>query len=369
MKDKKIAIVADWLTTYGGAEKVVKSLHDIFPKAPIYTSQYCDKEIDWFNDCDIRTGWMNLFPAKLRKVLSVFRAIYFTNLDLSEYDVIISVTTAESKGVKTTSNQLHISYLQGPPTQYLWGMYDKYIENPGFGKLNSIVRFFFRLLIKPLRKLDYKYAQRPDFLLANSTYSAEEIKKYYHRESEVIFPPVEIDKFKLNKDKCDYFISTARQVNWKRLDLAIRACIATGEKFVLIGGGAEHGKLIELANKNQNIEFKPVIKSPAELSKIVSQAKGFIFPSLEPFGIAPIEALATGTPVLAFKKGGALDYIKSGENGLFFDEQSEESLILGIKEFNKIKFDANKVSLSARRFSEIEFKKRMAKIIDEKVSH
>jgi len=367
--DKKVAIVADWLTTYGGAEKVVKSLHDIFPKAPIYTSQYNEKEIDWFRDCDVRTGWMNLFPARLRKILTVFRAVYFTNLDLSDYDVIISVTTAESKGIKTTDEQLHISYLQGPPTQYLWGMHDKYIENPGFGKLNFIVRFFFKLLTKPLRKMDYKYAQRPDFLLANSTYSAEEIKKYYHRESEVAFPPVEIDKFKLNEAKGDYFVSTSRQVNWKRLDLAVRACIMTGDRLVLVGGGAEHGKLVELAKKNQNIEFKPTIRDSAELSKIVSRAKGFIFPSLEPFGIAPIEALATGTPVLAFKKGGALDYIKSGENGVFFEQQSEESLISGIKKFNKTKFDAKKVSLSARRFSEVEFKKRMIELINEKISN
>lgn len=367
MKDKKVAIVTDWLTTYGGAEKVVKTIHDIYPEAPIYTSQYSDKEVDWFKDCDIRTGWMNIFPAKLRKILPVLRAIYFSNLDLSEYDVIISVVTAESKGVKTTADQLHISYLQGPPTQYFWGMYDKYVDNPGFGKLNFIIRFFFKLLVRPLRRLDYKYAQRPDFLLAISTYSAQEIKKYYNRDAEVIFPPVETAKFKLNKAKEDFFISTSRQINWKRLDLAVRACAATNQKLVLVGGGAEHGQLVNLAKGNKNIEFRSIIKDPSQLSKIVGRAKGFIFPSLEPFGLAPIEALATGTPVLALQKGGALDYIRDGENGVFFGEQDVDSLVAGIKKFNKTKFDAVKVSTSAGRFSEAEFKKKIIKSINEKV--
>lgn len=366
LKGKKVAIVVDWLTTYGGMEKVVKTIHDIFPDAPIYTSQYSDKEIDWFKGCDVRTGWMNIFPARLRKILSVPRTFYFSNLDLSEYDIVISVVTAESKGVKTAASQLHVSYLQGPPTQYFWGMYDKYVENPGFGRLNFIVRFFFKLLVRPLRRLDHRYAQRPDFLMANSSYSAKEIKKYYGRDAEVVFPPVEISKFKLKKTKEDFFISTSRQINWKRLDLAIRACAAADEKLVLVGDGAEHGQLVDLAKGHKYIEFRPTIKDPVELAKLVGRAKGFIFPSLEPFGIAPIEALSTGTPVLAYKKGGALDYIHDNENGVFFDEQNEDSLVRGIKKFNKTKFDARKVSGSAAAFSEDKFRENFSRIIRKK---
>ena len=141
LDNKKIAIVADWLTTYGGAEKVVLTVHEMFPDAPIYTSQYSRKNLNWFDDCDVRTGWVNIFPSFLRKILSIPRAIYFSKLNLKEYDVIISISTAESKGIKTSSDQLHISYLQGPPIQYFWGMYDQYVENPGFGRLNFLVRF------------------------------------------------------------------------------------------------------------------------------------------------------------------------------------------------------------------------------------
>ena len=368
LKGKKVVIVADWLTTYGGAEKVVKTVSDILPDAPIYTSQYSEMQIDWFRGRDVRTGWVNIFPASLRKILSIPRAIYFSRLDLSDYDIIISITTAESKGVKTNENQLHISYLQGPPTQYFWGMYDKYVENPGFGVLNPIVRFFFKLLAKPMRKIDYKYAQRPDFLLANSTYSAREIEKYYDRPSEILFPPVDTKKFALNTEKDDFLISTSRQVNWKRLDLAVGAALETGEKLVLVGGGAEHEKLVKLAGGTKNIEFVPLIKDAEELSDLVGRAKAFVFPSLEPFGIAPIEALSAGTPVIAFNQGGSLDYIKDGQNGVFFDSQTVEGVIKGIKKFNKLKLNAEKISATAKKFDETQFKQEFERLLKEKIS-
>ena len=368
LDNKKIAIVADWLTTYGGAEKVVLTVHEMFPDAPIYTSQYSRKNLNWFDDCDVRTGWVNIFPSFLRKILSIPRAIYFSKLNLKEYDVIISISTAESKGIKTGSDQLHISYLQGPPIQYFWGMYDQYVENPGFGRLNFLVRFFFKLLVKPLRKLDYKFAQRPDCLLANSTYSSLEIKKYYNRDSIVVFPPVEVSDFKLNNKKEDFFISTSRQVNWKRLDLAVEAFKKTGDQLILVGGGAEHNKLVKLADGVKNIKFIPMIKSAKELSNLVGRAKAFVFPSLEPFGIAPIEALSTGTPIIAFKQGGALDYIRDGENGVFFEEQTVESLISGINKLKFIELNGRKISATARRFSAINFKNTFKHVIMEKIN-
>ena len=366
LKDKKVVIVADWLTTYGGAEKVVKAVHEIFPEAPIYASQYSKKQINWFEDCDVRTGWVNIFPASLRKILSIPRAIYFSRLNLSDYDIIISIVTAESKGVKTVPNQLHISYLQGPPTQYFWGMYDKYVENPGFGRLNFFVRFFFKLLVRPLRKVDYKYAKRPDFMIANSTYSKNDILKDYGRQSTVVFPPVEIDKFKINPNKEDFLISTSRQVNWKLLDLAVEACKITGNKLVLVGSGAEHEKLVKLAGGSSLIEFVPLIKNANELASLVGRASGFVFPSLEPFGIAPIEALSTGTPIIALKAGGALDYVKEGKNGIFFDDQTVDSLAAGIKKFNKTKFETSIVSDSVKSFSEKNFKRSFENFIKEK---
>ena len=359
LNGKKVAIVTDWLTTYGGAEKVVLTVSEIFPEAPIFTSQYSEKEVDWFLNKQVKTGWLNIFPAKMRKILPVGRVLYFRNLGkkLKDFDVIISICCAESKGLNLSEKQLHISYLQGPPIQYYWGMYDDYVNNPGFGKLSFLVRFFFKILVNPLRKNDFKLAQKPDFLIANSSYSKDEILKYYKRDASVVFPPVEVDKFKLERNKKDYYITTSRQVNWKKLDLAVEAFSKNDKKLVLVGGGAEHQKLVELAGSAKNIEFIPRISDPLELSKIVAEAKGFVFPSLEPFGIAPIEALATGTPVLAFNQGGARDYIKDGENGIFFNKQSSDSILKAVEKFEKTSFDAKKVSESAKKFSKENFKK------------
>ena len=234
LNGKKVAIVTDWLTTYGGAEKVVLTVSEIFPEAPIFTSQYSEKEVDWFSNKQVKTGWLNIFPAKMRKILPVGRVLYFRNLGkkLKDFDVIISVCCAESKGLNLSEKQLHISYLQGPPIQYYWGMYDDYVNNPGFGKLSFLVCFFFKILVNPLRKNDFKLAQKPDFLIANSSYSKDEILKYYKRDASVVFPPVEVDKFKLERNKKDYYITTSRQVNWKKLDLAVEAFSKNGKKLV-----------------------------------------------------------------------------------------------------------------------------------------
>lgn len=367
LKGKKVAIVTDWLTTYGGAEKVVKTLHEIFPEAPILTSQYSKKDIDWFDDCDVRTGWLNIFPAKLRKFLGPLRVVYFSNLKLGEFDVIISSCIAESKGIKTREDQLHISYLQGPPTQYYWGMYDDYVKNPGFGKLNGIVRFFFKLLVKPLRENDYQLSKRPDYIIANSTYSAKEVEAYYHRQAAVVFPPVDVDKFRPSAETSDFYISTSRQVNWKRLDLAVEAFRDLDTKLILVGGGAEHDKLVALAAGSANIEFVPTINDSKELAQLVSKAKAFIFPSLEPFGIAPIEALSAGVPVIAYKKGGVLDYVIENKNGVFFPEQTAELLKKAVLLFEKKRFNKKEVSATAKSFSKDNFKKTIEQFIREKV--
>lgn len=366
----RVAIVCDWLTTYGGAEKVVKSIHELFPDAPIFTSQYSRKQINWFDDCQVHVGWVNIFPARLRKILAVPRALYFNRLHrrLRHYDIIITVCTAESKGIKLYPHQTGICYLQGPPTQYFWGMYDDYVKNPGFGKLNFIVRFFFKLLVGPLRKIDWKFAQRPTVLVANSSYSAAETKKYYNRSARVLFPPVEVDKFTVGSaasSKEEFFITTSRQVNWKRLDIAIKACLLSGKRLVLVGDGAEHGILQQLAGDSPLIRFIPRIDNPEELNALVSQAKGFIFPSIEPFGIAPIEALSAGVPVIALKQGGALDYIHEGKNGTFFDEQTVESLMAAMKRFDGMTFNKQQVSASAKDFSDARFKQDLQRIVDD----
>ena len=355
----KVALVCDWLTNVGGAEKVLLEIHRLFPEAPIYTSKYDPEGIDWFKDADIRTGWLQKFPTKMRRILGPFRQSYFSRLNLAEYDLVISVTGAEAKAVKVP-NGVHISYCH-VPTQYYWQMYDDYVKNPGFGILNPLIRFFFKLLVWPLRRADLKSAQRPDFFVTISEYAKEQIKRYYGRDAVVINPPVEIEDFKVKKkvrdiklengfDMSSAYITTSRQVNWKRIDLAIRAVQMTQRRLVVIGEGPEHKKLVKIAKGSKLVQFLPLMDKN-ELAKYLSKAKGYLFTSLEPFGIAPVEALAAGCPVVAFGKGGATDYVKDGKNGILFKEQNAKSLAEGILRFEKLKFNRAKIAKTADKFS------------------
>ncbi len=411
--DKRVALVCDWLTNVGGAEKVLLELHQMFPEAPIYTSKYDPSGIDWFKDADIRTGkLLQKFPSGLRRILGPLRQRYFSRLDLSEYDLIISVTGAEAKAVKSgkwlfdhgkksaNPKGIHISYCH-VPTQYYWQMYKDYIKNPGFGFFNPIIRLLFRIMIRPLRRADRRAAKRPDYFVTISEYAKEMIFKYYKRDAIVVHPPVEVDIFREFSDGAfrarsrsgpslraerssrlgrdlrqipqntirelsNYYITTSRQVNWKRIDLAVRACLMTQRKLLVIGDGPEHKKLVKMAQGTKLIEFLPTMKRE-ELAKYLAGAKGYLFPSLEPFGIAPVEALASGVPVIAYKKGGALDYIEEGKNGIFFENQTAKSLAEAILKFEKIKFNRKKIEKSVEKFDVKRFDKEMEKFINEKL--
>ena len=377
----KVALVCDWLTNVGGAEKVLLRIHQLYPDAPIFTSKYDPKGIDWFCDADVRTGWLQKFPSKMRRLLGPLRQRYFSHLDLSEYDLIISVTGAEAKAVKSGSrlkkegkknvknpNGIHISYCH-VPTQYYWQMYDEYVKNPGFGILNPFVRFFFKLLVKPMRKADLKAAQTPEYFVTISEYARDAIKQYYGREAKVVHPGVEVEDFKVKtcgKPVEKYYIVTSRQVNWKKLDLAVKACIMSQRHLMVIGEGPEHKKLIKIADGSKLIRFLPLMDKK-KLAKKLSEANGYLFPSLEPFGIAPVEALAAGCPVIAYGVGGARDYVENEKNGVLFEPQTAAALAEAILKFEKMKFDRKKVVDSAEKFAVGRFDKELTKFIEEKV--
>lgn len=379
----KVAIVCDWLTNIGGAEKVLLAVHKLYPKAPIYTSKYSKKGIDWFDKADVRTGWLQVFPVCFRRLLGPLRQSYFSHLDLSEYDVIISVTGAEAKAVKSgkwlhthgkraaNPNGIHISFCH-VPTQYYWQMYDDYVKNPGFGILNPLVRFFFKLFVKPMRKADFKAAQRPDYYITISDYAKELISKYYKRDSVVIHPPVEVNEFSATRKNTrakssvvPYYITTSRQVNWKRIDLAVKACLDLKRKLMVVGEGPEHARLVKLAGESDLIEFVPLVDK-TRLAELLAGAEGYLFPSMEPFGIAPVEALAAGCPVIAFGDGGARDYVREGENGLFFGKQTADSLKRAIVKFEKIKFDKKRIAKSVEDYAGERFDREIREFVDEK---
>jgi glycosyltransferase involved in cell wall biosynthesis len=244
-------------------------------------------------------------------------------------------------------------------------MYESYLADPGFGKLNFLARFGLKSFVKPLRMADYKAAQRPDCFVTISAHAAEQIKKYYGREATIIAPPVETDKFKLKTEtKPSYYINFSRQVSWKRQDLIVKACVAEKKHLLVIGEGPEHDALVKAAGGSEYVEFLPWLSSD-ELNEKLANAKAFIFPSLEPFGIAPVEALSAGCPVIAYREGGSRDFIRDGENGVMFDKQSVKNLREAILRFEKMKFDRKKVAKTAKGFEKAEFVRKMQELIDE----
>lgn len=386
LDDLKIALVCDWLTEAGGAEKVLEKVAREFPDAPIFTSQFRPKSAPkFFAKKDVRVGWMNVFPRAARKFLSPLRYFYFAHLNLKNFDLVISINNAEAKNISRKNlapNALHISYLQGPPTQYYWREYERYLQNPGFGKLNFLARFGLKVLVKPLRKIDFKAAQKPDFLLANSRYVADEIREFYGRESTILHPNVDTKTFanlaqkttatdvkNLRKklfDGADFYIFAGREVNWKRSDIAVDWAKKSGENLLLVGDGAEHENLVARAKNAKNIKFLPRYDGAKTIAKYFVAARAFIFTSREPFGISPVECLAAGTPVVAFAEGGSRDFLNGG-NGVFFDKQNAESLARAMKKFAQKKFDRAEIRESVARFSDGNFAKNLREILAKKL--
>jgi glycosyltransferase involved in cell wall biosynthesis len=357
----RVAIVHDWLVG-GGAELVVEQLHVLFPEAPIYTS-YVTKEWRERLDGKVVTGWLQPF-GKVRKFLPILRIWYFTHLKFKDYDLVISSSGAEAKGIKVPKGTLHINYCHAP-THYYWSRYDEYMRRPGFGAFDPLARAGLWLFVRPLRRWDYKAAQRPDYIIANSTHIQREIKKYYRRESSVVFPPVYFERFQKpgnHKVKRRGFIISGRQTPYKRFDLAVVVCTKLGLPLTVIGDGPDHARLRRLAGKSVTFLGKV---SDSVLEEEFAKAEALIFPGLEDFGITPVEAMAAGTPVIAYAAGGALDYIKPGVTGAFFDSQTAVSLAKALREFNGKQYSSSAIQAYAQRFSTQKFTTSLKKVIVE----
>lgn len=358
----KVAIVHDWLVG-GGAERVVYELHQMFPDAPIYTS-YCTDEWRKRLDNKVVTGFLQRWPfSKLRKYVGVLRIWWFTHLDFSGYDLVISSSgNGEAKGIRTPKNVPHVCYCHAP-THYYWRHYDQYLKRPGFGVFDPLARLGLRILVGPLRKWDLRASKRPDFYIANSTHTQAEIKTYYGRDSVVIQPPIDIDRFAAKSDKQPTrkgYVTAGRQTPYKKTDLIVAACTKLNLPLTVIGRGPEHDRLVAMAGPS--VIF-PENVSDEEMPKYMSSAKAFLFAAYEDFGVTPVEALASGTPVIAYRKGGALDYVVPGKTGVFFDEQSVESLVEAIGSFEKLSLKESAARAKAEEFSPQNFQKKLLDII------
>ncbi|HUB93426.1 MAG TPA: glycosyltransferase [Verrucomicrobiae bacterium] len=365
-KPLRVAIVHDWLVG-GGAELVVEQLHKLFPDAPIYTS-YSTREWRERLDGKVRTGCLQYLGA-IRKFVPVLRILWFTHLKFDEYDLVISSSGAEAKGIKVPSSTVHINYCHAP-THYYWSRYNEYMRHPGFGAFDWLARLGLRLLVYPLRHWDYRAAQRPDYIIANSTHIQREIKKYYDRNSTVIHPPVYLERFQkpqnLKRSRKGFLVS-GRQTPYKRLDLAVEACTKYRLPLTVIGNGPDHKRLRAMAGKT--ITFLGRV-SDEVLEEEFASAEALIFPNLDDSGVTLLEGLAAGTPVVAYKAGGALDYILPGKNGKFFMEPNADSLGRALKNFDPTHYSNSAIAAYARQFSAEQFRKRMTaylkKVLEEK---
>lgn len=366
MAELKVAIVHDWLTTMGGAEPVVLELHKLYPDAPIYTSVFNKDKMLAFADLDVRTTylqkWLPKFVRYKHVLWPVLRSRAFRKLDLSEYDLIISSASAEAKSVIKKPGATHVCYCH-TPTRYYWSHYEEFKNEFNFGPLTFLIRPLIPFFVKKMRKLDLQAAQGVDHFIANSTVTQARIKKYYGRESMVIHPPVDIERFK-PKEQVERkgFIVWGRHVPYKRFDLAINACSSLGLQLTVVGSGPDTERLKKLAGPT--ILF-PGRVSDEELVRLAHQSEAFLFPNEEDFGIAAVEALAAGLPVIAYKKGGALDIVEDGKTGIFFNEQTTESLGKAIQDFYQSEFSPADLIASANQFQILIFREKIVKSISQ----
>jgi len=364
----KTAIVHEWFAGYAGSERVVESFTNIWPNADVFTL------IDLLTEEERKivlksktpkTSFIQKLPfakTKHRWYLPLF-PFAIERFDFSEYDLIISSSHAVTKGLRKNSNQLHISYCHSP-MRYAWDNTELYLNEANISK--GLKGFAARLIINYLRKWDLKTASRPDYLIANSKFIAGKIKRIYNRNSDVIYPPVDVDKFEPVLEKDNYYLTASRMVPYKRTDLIAEAFSIMGDKKLkVVGQGPELEKIKR--KSTPNIEILGY-KSGKELKSLMQKAKAFVFAAEEDFGITVVEAMACGTPVIALNKGGTAETVVNGKTGILFDLQSAESIKNAVLKFEeKINiFDSLKISSQAKQFSRDIFEKKIKEYVHDK---
>lgn len=354
----KVALVYDRVNKWGGAERVLLALHKIFPKAPLYTSLYNKKTAKWAESFNIKTSFLQNFPLakSYHELYALLMPIAFESFNFDEYDLVISVTSEAAKGIITKPGTTHICYCL-TPTRYLWSGYEDYFKNP-------IFRLFSKPAVSYLRSWDKIASQRPDRYIAISTEVGKRIKKYYDRDSTTIYPPLTLidkDIEDIGFSRGDYFLVVSRLTNfYKRVDLAIKACNYLKLPLKIVGSGRDESNLKRMAGPT--IEFLGNL-TDEKLSFYYKNSKALIFPGLEDFGLVMAEAQSFGKPVIAFRGGGALDIIKEGITGEFFENQTAESLIKVLEKFNNKSYNSSLCKENSLRFSFENFRKDFLEII------
>ena len=363
----KKALIHDWFSTYAGAEKCVESFTNIWDDFEIYGL------IDFLKGTDrdkilkgkrAHTSFIQKLPFakdKFRNYLPLF-PLAIEQFDLSGYDVVLSSSHAVAKGALTHSNQLHIAYVH-TPIRYAWDLYHQYLRESGLdrGLKGALAKYF----LHKIRLWDASTANRVDHYVANSRYIARRIKKTYGKPSDVIYPPVDVDKFTLREAKEGFYLTASRMVPYKKIDLIVEAFSQTDKKLLVIGDGPDMAKIKSKAGKNVELLGFADDETMADL---MGRAKAFVFAAEEDFGITPVEAQACGTPVICFGRGGARETVRDGESGLYFMEQNAKELLAAVAKFeqNYDKFEPTKIRENSLKFSRARFEAEIKSYVEKK---
>lgn len=357
----RVAIVCDWLTNRGGAERVIGKLHEMFPHAPIYTSLYDPERLPGFENTVIFTSFLQKIPYAKKKhyFLLPFMPYVFEQFDFSKFDIVISSCHSASKGIITKPKTMHICYCHSP-MRYVWDNSHEYVERYG---IPAILKSRAKKLLHGIRLWDKLAADRVDFFIANSEHVRKRIQKYYRMDADVIYPPVETKRFTVADEPGKYFLAVGRLTPYKRFDLLISVFNKLRLPLRIIGTGREEKKLKSMAGPT--IEFLSNVDDET-LAGIYREAKALVFPQVEDFGITPVETMSCGRPVIAYSEGGALESVIPGETGIFFDEQKEEALEKALTNLQKHDWNPMKIRKAAERFDSSVFMKKMADFLMEK---
>lgn len=334
----KIALVYDWVNKIGGAERVLGAIHKIWPEAPLYTAVYNPETTDWAKDFRVIPSFLQHFPAAKshHEFYAPLMPLAFESFNFDEYEVVISITSAEAKGIITKPGTLHICYCLTPP-RYLWGGTKSYSVSP-----------LLQPLLTGMRIWDQTAGFRPDIYWAISKTVARRIEKYYSRNASVLYPPVEVNQFVPGKKGGeDFFLIVSRLVPYKRVDLAITAFNQLRLPLKIIGTGSELSRLRKMAQANVTFLGQLTDK---EVLMYYQKCKAVVFPGEEDFGLVPLEAQSCGKPVIAYGRGGALETVVEGQTGEFFKDQTAKCLVSVIKQFNPAKYKSENCRKQAERF-------------------
>lgn len=371
----KVAIVADWLATYAGSEKVLEQILNIFPQADLFSvvDFIPEGKRNFLKNKTVHTSFIQKLPFARKKFRAYlpFMPIAIEQLDVSDYQLVISSSHAVAKGVITGPDQLHICYCHSP-IRYAWDLQNQYLKESNLTK--GIKSILARYMLFKIRNWDYRTANGVDIFLANSDFIRKRIWKIYRREAKVVYPPVNIEKFPVNTIKKQYYFTASRMVPYKRVSLIVEAFAKMPEKeLYVIGDGSEFEKVSKMATANVHLLG---YQQDEILIKFMTEAKAFVFAAEEDFGIIPVEAQACGTPVIAYGKGGSLETVIADESddaktGVFFEEQTTQSIVAAVNRFEANINDFNPILIrqNALRFSEESFRQKFKKIVQTEIEY